>query len=85
MAMKIGGKYKPDEVFLRHWHRLVPDTKAAQHALNRELKTMATAIATDAIALQQELKEQGIASPVFDSIRQVIEARGKRILIQFSL
>ena len=22
MAMKIGGKYEPDEVYVRHWHRL---------------------------------------------------------------
>ena len=80
MAMKIGGKYKPDEVFLRHWHRLVPDTRTAQAALNRELKNMATAATENAIALKRELNAQNITSPVFDTIQQVIEARGKRIL-----
>jgi serine/threonine-protein kinase HipA len=25
MAMKIGGKYQPEEVMLRHWYRLIPD------------------------------------------------------------
>jgi hypothetical protein len=36
MAMKIGGKYEPDEVYLRHWHRLVPDTAGARNAVEKK-------------------------------------------------
>ncbi|PZP83926.1 MAG: type II toxin-antitoxin system HipA family toxin [Azospirillum brasilense] len=82
MAMKIGSKYKPDEVFLRHWHRLVPDTKTAQTSLNRQLKTMTTKTVAEALSLKQALEAQDIRSPVFTDIYNIIEARGGRILAQ---
>ena len=40
MAMRIGGKYDSNTVFLRHWHQLIPDTTAAKKALNKDLIKM---------------------------------------------
>lgn len=40
MAMKIGGEYEPNEVCVRHFHRLTDDTKTAQSAMNRQIKMM---------------------------------------------
>jgi serine/threonine-protein kinase HipA len=82
MAMKIGSKYKPNEVMLRHWHSLIPDTKAAQAALNRQLKTITSKTMEEALALKKSLNNQGITSPIFDAISKVIEARGGRMLAQ---
>ena len=79
MAMKIGGKYKPGDVCLRHWHRLVPDTKAAQSALNKQLKSMTEKIQENVILLKEQLKSDGIVSSVFDDIGILINRRVRRI------
>lgn len=79
MAMKIGGKYDPDMIFLRHWHRLVPETKAAQSALNKRLNIMATDTQNKAYALKTELEALGIISSVFAEICAVITKRATRI------
>jgi hypothetical protein len=78
--MKIGGSYEPDHVLLRHWHRLVPDTKAAQSALNKQMKTMAEKTIENALALKEDLESKGIRSPVFAKICKVIVHRAKRLL-----
>ncbi len=84
MAMKIGSKYKPNEVMLRHWHSLVPDTKASKVALNRQLKTLAGKAIEEALALKKVLHDQGITSPIFDSISKIVEMRAGRILAQLA-
>ncbi|MCH2037839.1 MAG: HipA domain-containing protein, partial [Rickettsiales bacterium] len=80
MAMKIGGKYKPKDVFLRHFHRLVPDTKAAQSAMNRQIKTMTEKMMDAAPSLKESLINDGLASDVFDEIIATIEERAKRLI-----
>ncbi len=77
MAMKIGGKYKPKDVYLRHFHRLVPDTKAAQSAMNRQIKTMTEKMMDAAPSLKASLIKDGLASDVFDDIIAIIEERAK--------
>jgi serine/threonine-protein kinase HipA len=81
MAMKIGGSYEPDHLLLRHWHRLVPDTKAAQSALNKQMKTMAEKTIENALALKEDLESKGIRSPAFAKICKVIGHRAKRLLL----
>lgn len=80
MAMKIGGKYKPKDVYLRHFHRLVPDTKAAQSAMNRQIKTMTEKMMDAAPSLKTSLIKDGLASDVFDEIITTIEERAKRLI-----
>jgi serine/threonine-protein kinase HipA len=82
MAMKIGGKYEPDDVFLRHWHRLIPDTKAAQSAMNKQLKTITESTIENALVLKETLEAKGLRSPVFADICQVIEDRAKGVINQ---
>lgn len=84
MAMKIGSKYKSNEVMLRHWHSLVPDTKASKAALNRQLKIVATRAVEEALALKKVLNDQGITSPIFDSISKIVEMRAGRLLAQLA-
>lgn len=84
MAMKIGSKYKPNEVMLRHWHGLVPDTKASKAALNKQLKTLAEKTLEESMALKESLENQGIYSPVFTHICKIIETRSRQILAQLN-
>ncbi len=81
MAMRIGGKYKPKDVCQRHFHRLVPDTKAAQSAMNRQIKMMTDKTMEAAPRLKASLIKNGLASDVFDDIVAIIEERAKRLRI----
>lgn len=80
MAMKIGGRYPPEEVLRRHWHRLVPDTATARNALDRDLGRMAAQTLEQARKLGGELQARGLASEVYGAILGVIEARSERLL-----
>ncbi len=75
MAMKIGGKYRPKDVFLRHFLRLVPNTKTAQNLLNQQINSMSTKILEAAEELKSDLEENGIISEVFKKIIEVINCR----------
>lgn len=82
MAMKIGGKYNPDQVTLRHWHSLVPSTKVAQNAMNKKLERIADRAIQSAYTLKKDLESQGLGSNIFTDICQVIERRGRAIAYQ---
>ncbi|WP_347376824.1 HipA domain-containing protein [Ensifer sp. Root1252] len=75
LAMKIGGRDVPDTIQLKHWTTIVPDTKAAQRILVRELAQMAEGIVHEADALVGELADEGIKHPILSAIRKVISSR----------
>ncbi len=79
MAMKIGGKYKPRDVFLRHWYKIVPDTKTAQAGFKKQIEQMSKDILDQSAVLKENLKGQDVLSPVFDKIMKVIDERTARL------
>ena len=79
MAMKIGGKYDPDDVYLRHWHRLVPDTAGARNALEKTLSDLAARTLDQATKLYAEFKAENVISPILDSILSLIKKRATRV------
>ena len=79
MAMKIGGKYDPNKVYLRHWHRLVPDTAVARKEIEKSLAHMATTTLDQTTKLHADLNKQNITSPVLDSILALIKKRSTRL------
>ncbi len=72
MAMKIGKRYEPNEVFLRHWYRIVPDTAAARGSLEKELNTISKDCLEKAENLKYTLAKEGVESPLFDQILAII-------------
>ncbi len=80
MAMKIGGKYKPKDVFRRHFHHFVPNTKVAQSVMNHQMHAMAERMMAAAPTLKANLMRHGLVSDVFDAIIAVIEMRAKRLM-----
>ncbi len=80
MAMKIGGKYRPNDVFLRHFQRLVPDTKAAQATLNDQINYFKSNIIEAATRLKSVLEADGICSNVFNDIIEVIKLRAEFVV-----
>lgn len=79
MAMKIGGQYKPEDVYLRHFHKLGADTKAAQSVMKRQIKTMTKKMLEAAPRLKTSLAEERLVSDVFDDIIAVIKDRAQRL------
>lgn len=79
LAMKIGGKYNPNDVYLRHFHRMVADTKTAQSAMNRQIKRMSGKIVDSAIILKTELQDEGLNSDIFADIIKIIKVRSQRL------
>ena len=82
MAMKIGGRYQAEDLFPRHWHRLVPDTATARRALDSDLRRMAENTLEQANRLADELWRQAIGSEILGAILAVISARSKRLLVE---
>jgi len=79
MAMKIGGKYDADRVYLRHWQRLVPDTIVAKRNLERRLLESANQILPRAHEVVGTLINENSNSEVFEKIIAVVEKRSKHI------
>jgi len=79
LAMKIGGKYKPRDIYLRHFHRMVADTKAAQSLINRQIHKMSGKIIDAAIALKTEIQEEGLNADIFEEIIKIIKDRVQRL------
>ncbi len=82
MAMKIGSKYEPHDVHLRHWHRLVFDSATARKAMEKTLAAIARKTLTHAAQLQADLKKDNITSPVIESILAIIKNRSARIFAE---
>ena len=80
MAMKIGNKYTPEEVFWRHWMQLVPNTMIAQRNLSKELYEMSKKIEVKAEKLKSNLIKENISSYIFDDIIAIIRRRSAHIL-----
>ncbi len=79
MAMRIGKEYDPDKVFFRHWSQLVPDTASAKKNLEKELTKTAALCLEKAHDLKSSLEKEGIKSPIFEEICDVISKRVKRV------
>lgn len=80
MAMKIGKKYKFDEVHMRHWERLVPDTSGAKKAFQKQLMQLSKKTLEASEELRAELKSDGQTSNVIDAICDHIDRRASRLL-----
>ena len=75
MAIKIGGSYYPDNLRQKHWQRLVADTATAKKSFAKLRHELALHTLAATIKLKTELKNEGITSPVFAQIDDVIAQR----------
>ena len=75
MAMKIGGTYEPEHVFLRHWHRLVPDMMATTRNIERQLLHMSKDCGEKAYELKTSCEKEGLRSSVFEDICTLVSKR----------
>ncbi|MCY3985309.1 MAG: hypothetical protein OXE85_15495 [Roseovarius sp.] len=59
IAMKIGGKYKPRDVCLPDFNKLVPNAKTAKSATARQIMEMSGKIVDEALELKKSLVIKG--------------------------
>ncbi|MBP9694769.1 MAG: type II toxin-antitoxin system HipA family toxin [Alphaproteobacteria bacterium] len=79
LAMKIGGQYKPQDIYLRHFYRLVSDTKTAQANLRKQINAMTQELYNSACELKESLAHKGISSPIFNDIIAIIQERSAKL------
>lgn len=80
LAMAIGGRSVADTIQLKHWLTLVPDTRAAQRLLVRDMTELARRIGDETDKLLAEFEDAGITHEILKAIRGVIETRATHLL-----
>jgi len=80
MAMRIGDRNLPDTIHLKHWLSLVPNTKASQQLLIRELTNLAKTIVPEAEQLLAESAQLGFEHKVLRDVNKIIKSRAKKIM-----
>lgn len=84
IAMSVGERNLPDTIRLKHWLTLVPQSKASQQLLIKELSLLATITLEEAEALHADLKHSELDHPVLRTVLKVIRTRSKQILDEVS-
>jgi len=85
IAMSVGERNVPDTIRLKHWLTLVPETKASQQLLIKELGSLATTTLAHAEALHSESKNLAFNHPILRTVIKVIRRRSKQILDEINL
>jgi serine/threonine-protein kinase HipA len=80
LAMSIGGRSVSDTIQLKHWLTLVPDTRAAQRLLMKDMGELSERIRGEADGLLAEFEEAGVRHEVLGRVRGVIEGRVEGLL-----
>jgi serine/threonine-protein kinase HipA len=80
LAMKIGDRNIPDTIQWAQWKTIVPDTRAAQRLLAKDMIGLAGAIRVEADSLIAELKETGIHHAILKTVRSIVETRATHLL-----
>ncbi|MDD4963094.1 MAG: type II toxin-antitoxin system HipA family toxin [Gallionella sp.] len=78
MAMKLGSKYRYDDVFPRHWDQFASDAGLSKAQTRKRVQTLASALPPAARQLQTD--PRFVASPVVEAIVQFIEQRAEMTL-----
>lgn len=80
LAMKIGGRAIADTVHWAHWATLVPQTKAAQRQLKKDLQELSESVLTQSRDLLAQTEDDGIYHPVLKKVQEIIGKRVAHIL-----
>jgi len=79
MAMKIGEKYEPREIYLWHFLKHVPDTKLAQSSMKKRIHAMGEKVLYEFPKLVEELGQEDLNSNVYEDIFKIVEGRVDRL------
>jgi len=88
MAMKIGGRKHANDLQLRHWERLVPDTKTSKRALKEAVLTLCRKVENSLLEYEGAnvsiMTDRGLGEDIMASIVNVVTNRIQRLRSLFS-
>lgn len=85
MAMKIGSKYRFDELHARHWVQMAEAAQLGAPQLKRRVLEIADQLPNFAKGLQSQFEAKGWGHPILAQIVSLIEERCTTISNRFSL
>jgi serine/threonine-protein kinase HipA len=85
MAMKIGSKYRFDELHARHWVQMAEAAQLGAPQLKRRVLEIAGKLPRLAIGLQTQFEAKGWGHPIIAQICSLIEERCKTTADRFAL
>lgn len=85
MAMKIGSKYRFDELHARHWGQMAELAQLGAPQLKRRVLEIAGVLPGLAHNLHAQFKAKDLDHPILGQITSLIGARCKTIINRFSL
>lgn len=72
LAMSVGGKYDPADVFPRHWQRTAEESRYSFPALRKSILELCERLPDAAMRLSSELADEQQLSPVYKQIYEFI-------------
>ena len=85
MAMKIGNKYRFDELHARHWAQMAEAAQLGAPQLKRRVLEIAGVLPGLAQGLHEKFKANGWDYPILDQITSLIQYRCKITINRFSM
>jgi len=85
MAMKIGSKYRFDELHARHWVQMAEAAQLGAPQLKRRVLEIAGLLPNLSQSLHTKFKAKGWDHPILNEITSLIKARCKVTIDRFSL
>jgi len=85
MAMKIGSKYRFDELHARHWVQMAEAAQLGAPQLKRRVLEIAGLLPNLSQSLHTKFKVKGWDHPILNEITSLIKARCKVTIDRFSL
>lgn len=83
LAMKIGGKYRPEDILPRHWDRFARETGLAAPMVRRRVLDLAQRAAGASREVAAALDREGHGSPIIARIIDTVDARSTRLRSDF--
>lgn len=83
LAMKIGDKYRPDEVLPRHWDRFARDAGLAAPMVRRRVLDIARRVTEVSHEVAAVLDRQGNRSPIMARIIDLMNSRSAKLRSDF--
>ncbi|MDR2781864.1 MAG: type II toxin-antitoxin system HipA family toxin [Holosporaceae bacterium] len=80
MAMKIGGKYRPEDVFRRHWHEFAKENMVNPKLMDKEIEYISNMVLRWYEPIAQELFGNQSQPKIIDGILEKIRRKLKLLL-----
>ena len=75
IAMKVGDRNLPDTIHLKHWLSVLPNTKASQKLLIKELGNLANKTLLESEKLYTEAENLGFMHPILKDVLRIVRSR----------